>query len=407
MPRSPFDEPIERVGGRWVALLVLAQLAVWMGFFTPIQVLLPNQIQQISPADKESMLGVVTALGAAAAVVVNPLAGALSDRTTSRFGRRHIWTAGGAVLAGVALVLLATQHTIAGVAVGWVAAQTCLNAMLATLTAAVPDRVPVGQRGAVSAWVGIPQVLGVVLGVVLVTAIVTGTGPGYAALAVLVVLLPVPFVLLTPDDAIQRAQRPRFSLAGFWISPRRHPDFAWAWITRFLVQLGNALGTLYLLYFLQDRVHVADPDTGVLVLILVYTLALMATTVFAGRRSDRTGRRRVFVIWSGVVMAVAALLLAFWPTWPVAVAAAAILGAGYGVYQAVDAALITQVLPAATDRAKDLGVINIANSAPQVLGPALSAPIVVHLGGYPVLYVLTAVVTLLGSVFVLRIRTVP
>ncbi|GAA2335314.1 MFS transporter [Dactylosporangium salmoneum] len=401
MSERAFAEPVQRVGAGWVALLVLAQLAVWMGFFTPIQVLLPNQIQEISPADKESLLGVVTALGAAAAVIVNPLAGALSDRTAGRFGRRHVWTFGGAILAGASLVALAGRHTILGVAIGWVLAQACLNTMLATLTAAVPDRVPVDQRGAVSAWVGIPQVLGVVLGVVLVTAIVTGTAPGYIALAVLVVLLPLPFVFATPDDRIRAEDRPPFKLTKF------SPDFAWAWITRFLVQLGNALGTLYLLYFLQDRVRVADPDTGVLVLILVYTLALMATTVFAGRRSDRTGRRRVFVIWSGVVMAVAALLLAFWPTWPVAVVAAAVLGAGYGVYQAVDAALITQVLPRAADRAKDLGVINIANSAPQVLGPALAAPIVVYLGGYPVLYVATAVATLLGSVFVLRIRSVP
>ena len=59
------------------------------------------------------------------------------------------------------------------------------------------------------------------------------------------------------------------------------------------------------------------------------------------------------------------------------------------------------------DRAKDLGVVNIANSAPQVLGPALSAPIVVHLGGYPTLYAATAVVTVLGSVLVLKIRSVP
>jgi hypothetical protein len=84
-----------------------------------------------------------------------------------------------------------------------------------------------------------------------------------------------------------------------------------------------------------------------------------------------------------------------------------VLGAGYGVYVAVDAALITQVLPEATDRAKDLGVINIANSAPQVLGPAMSAPIVVHLGGYPVLYAVTALVTVLGSMLVLKIRSVP
>ena len=88
-------------------------------------------------------------------------------------------------------------------------------------------------------------------------------------------------------------------------------------------------------------------------------------------------------------------------------AAAAVLGAGYGIYLAVDAALITQVLPNAPGRAKDLGVINIANSAPQVLAPALAGPIVRHFGGYPALYLLTALVTLLGGVLVHRIRSVP
>src|SRR5439155_23574866 len=118
---------------------------------------------------------------------------------------------------------------------------------------------------------------------------------------------------------------------------------------RFLVELGNARATLYLLYFLKDRLHYPDPGTGLLILILVYTGALIATIVVAGRRSDRTGRRKVFVIWAGVVMAGAGVLLAGWPTWPVAVVAAAVLGAGYGGYAAVDAALITQVLPRATD----------------------------------------------------------
>lgn len=400
-------EPVTRVRGRWVLLLVLANLSVWMGFFTPIQVLLPNQIEAIAPLHKESTLGIVTAIGALVAVFANPVAGALSDRTTGRFGRRHVWTVAGAALGAISLVLLAHQHTLLGVILGWIFAQAFLNTMLATLTAAVPDRVPVEQRGAVSGWVGIPQVLGIVLGVVLVTAVVTGTVPGYTALALLVVLLPLPFALFTPDDRLLPSDRPRFSLRSFWVSPREHPDFAWAWGTRFLVQLGNALGTLYLLYFLKDRVRVADPDQGLLVLILIYTGALIATTVVAGRISDRTGKRKIFVIWSGIVIAVAAVMLAVWPVWAFVAAAAAVMGAGYGIYVAVDAALITQVLPQATDRAKDLGVINIANSAPQVLGPALSAPIVVHFGGYPVLYALTAVVTLLGSVLVVRIRSVP
>jgi MFS family permease len=415
-PPAALAEPVTPVPASWTARLMLASLGIWMAFFTPIQQLLPRQVEAIDAANKETMLGLVTGLGAAAAVISNPLAGALSDRTVlglgrRRLGRRHVWTVGGAVFGAASLVLLSRQHTVGGVVLGWILAQTGFNAMLASLTAAVPDRVPVAQRGAVSGWIGIPQVIGVVAGVALVTTLVTDLAAGYLAVALLVVLLALPFAATTPDDPLPAEHRaplrPLAIAAQMWVSPRRHPDFAWAWITRFLVQLGNALGTLYLLYFLKDKVRYADPETGLLVLILVYTAALIATTVIAGRRSDRTGRRRGFVIWSGLVMAAAALLLAAWPTWPVAVTAAVILGAGYGVYVAVDAALITQVLPAATERAKDLGVINIANSAPQVLGPALAGPIVAYGGGYPSLYVLTAVVTVLGSIFVRRIRGVP
>jgi MFS family permease len=83
-----------------------------------------------------------------------------------------------------------------------------------------------------------------------------------------------------------------------------------------------------------------------------------------------------------------------------------VLGLGFGVYLSVDQALITQVLPDEANRARDLGVINIANSAPQVLGPALAFPIVSYLGGYSVLYLAVAAVTVAGSVLVTRIRSV-
>jgi MFS family permease len=405
-------EPVAPVRRTWVGLLFAANLGLWMAFFTPVQVLLPEQISEIGASGKEAALGWVTGLGALVAIIVNPAAGALSDRTRLRiggraYGRRHAWTLAGAAVSGLSLLALAEQRHIVGVALGWAGVQVGLNIMLATLTAAVPDRVPVGQRGAVSGWIGMPQALGLVLGAVLVTAVVTGVASGYVAMAIVLVLLAVPFALLTPDDplpAVTTAQPPSKKI---WRVFRENPDYAWAWGTRFLVQLGNALGTLYLLYFLTDRVKLADPDSGLLIMILLYTLGMVATAVVGGRLSDRSGRRKIFVVWSGVVIAIAALLLAIWPTWPVALVASVLLGAGYGVYLAVDAALITQVLPAAVDRAKDLGVINIATAAPQVLGPAIAAPLVTHLGGYPTLYALTAVVTLLGAVLVVRIRSVP
>jgi MFS family permease len=100
------------------------------------------------------------------------------------------------------------------------------------------------------------------------------------------------------------------------------------------------------------------------------------------------------------------VLLALSPTWPATIAAAGLAGLGFGVYLSVDAALVTQVLPSAAGRAKDLGLINIANSGPQVLAPAIAAPLV-SLGGYTSLYLAVAVVVVTGSVLVQRIRSVP
>ena len=408
--------PLPRVGRSWTTWLSLANLGLWIGYFAPLQVLLPNQMQDIDDAKKTTYLGIATAFGALVAVLVGPIAGALSDATGSRYGRRRPWIAGGALLGFAGLAVLSGQHTLIGVTLGWCVAQAGLNTLQAGITALVPDRVPVRQRGVVSGWVGFTQSIGVVIGVLAVTALVTGTVSGYLLIGALVVHTTVPLLLYGPDPQLPRAQLPTFSerslLNSFRFSPRRNPDFAWAWATRFLVQLGNALATLYLLYFLRDKVHYAQrfpghkADDGLLILIVIYTAATVLTVVVGGVISDRNGRRKPSVIVSGYVMAAAALLLAAWPTWTGAMVTAFVLGLGFGVYLSVDQALITQVLPTAQDRAKDLGIINIANSAPQVLGPALAAPIVTYLGGYSTLYIVVAVVTILGSVLVTRIRAV-
>ena len=410
-------EPATRVGKRWITFIALANLGLYLGYFGPLEVLLPNQVQSIAgSAHKVAVLGLVTGIGAAVAMISNPVAGALSDRTTSRFGRRHPWTVCGALAGAAALVLLAGQHTIAGLIIGWCLAQAGLNAMQASVTAGVPDHVPVEQRGAVSGWIGLPQTVGVVLAVALVTVVVTGNS-GYVLIAVLVVACALPFALTTPDARLLRADRPPFVwrtfARSFWLSPRRHPDFAWAWLTRFAVNLGNAMAILYLLYFLRDRIHYSalfpghKAEDGLLVLILIYMAGVVITAVAGGMISDRSGRRKLPVTVSGLVMAVPAVMLALWPSWPVAIAAAAIMGLGFGIYLSVDQALVTQVLPSAAGRAKDLGIINIANSGPQVLAPAIAAPLVSQLGGYPTLYLSVAAVTVAGSAFVWKIRSVP
>jgi MFS family permease len=409
-------EPTEPVSGRWIGGLGLASLAMWMAAITPLQVLIPEQLQNIDPKGKILALGLVSAFGAVASLLATPIAGALSDRTTHSWGflhlrgRRHRWTLGMAVLSAISLGLMAGQKTVIGVGILWVLFSAFQNGEYASLSAAVPDHVPVNQRATVAGWVGMPQALGLVVGTALVVYAFTTLTGGYLVLAIPLVLLTLPFVLGTPDHPLEPEHRSpltvRTLLRAYWISPREYPDFAWAWITRFLASLAIGMGTLYLLYFLRDAVHYKHPAQGLFILIAIYTGFVVLTAIVGGVISDRIGKRKMIVTVSGALMGVAALVLTFVETWPAAMIAAVLFGAGFGAYLAVDQALITQVLPAAKDRAKDLGIINIAIVGPAALAGALAA-VLVSVGHYPLLFAATAVVAALGSILVWKIKSVP
>jgi MFS family permease len=415
-------EPSVHVKRGWIAGLGLASLGMWMASLTPIQVILPIQLQNIDNKHKIAALAIVSAVGAVASVLATPVAGALSDRTTHAYGfgglrgRRHRWTLAMTLLGAISLVLLASQQTVAGVAVFWVLFSAFQNGEYASLSAAVPDHVPVRQRATVAGWVGMPQALGLVIGTVLtVLVLASNVATSYYLLAALLFLMALPFVFGTPDHPLEPDHREPFSwrrlASAYWISPRDYPDFAWAWLTRFLVSLAIAMGTLYLLYFLRDRVHLYGTEhiaaaTGLLILIVIYTVCVVLTAIVGGVISDRIGKRKMIVTVAGLFIALAAVLLTVVETWDAALLAAVLFGGGFGAYLAVDQALITQVLPAASDRAKDLGVINIALVGPAAIGAAIAGPLV-SFGGYPTLFGATAVVAILGSVLVWRIRSVP
>ncbi len=406
-------EPTRRVGPALLATMAVGNLAIMLAFYAPLQNLLPRLSERLAGAGgKESALAIITGIGVIGSVVGQPLTGALSDRTTSRWGRRRPWLLGGALTGAVAVALLPYLGSIALVTLVWLVVQFTVNAAYAALTATIPDQVPVEQRGLASGLMGLAQTVGIVLGVALVSFVVTSLSGGFVLTAVLLVALSLPFILRLRDPRLRSDQRLPFAwgefLRGFWVSPRLHPDFAWAWAARFLVQLGNAAATVYLLFFLKDRLGLPETqaEQAQTLLIALYALGSILTAVGGGYLSDLSGRRKIYVVLSTVVMAVAALLLAAATVLPMAYVAAFVLGIGYGWYLGVDQALVTQVLPAARDRARDLGVVNIANSAPQVIAPVIAYVCVVRLGGYPTLYLVVGVITLLGAWAVWPIKSV-
>jgi MFS family permease len=409
-PTAALAEPTRKVTARWVTGLVLVNLGINAAFFGPINIFIGLQAIGIDEANKEAILSLVTACGAAVSLVANPLFGALSDRTTSRFGRRSPWVLAGAILGTAALLALSGATTVALMVLFWCLLQLGANAAYAAITAAVPDRVPVLQRGRVGGLAAMGQTLGVLTGSVFGAVVSGNFMVGYWLCGAALLLSVLPYLFHRDDPVLHKGVLPRFRLRvflrGFWISPRLYPDFAWAWLTRFLVNVGNQLTIVYLLFFLRDILKHEDPPAGQLVLTGTYALMVIITAVVVGPWSDKVGRRKPFVIGSSAAIAMAALILAFFPVWPGALTGAVVLGVGFGAYLAVDFALLTQVLPVAADRGKDMGIINVANSLPQVVAPMLAFVAVTAWGGYRSMFVTAAVTGLLGAVFVVKIKSV-
>src|SRR5690606_1924333 len=166
--------------------------------------------------------------------------------------------------------------------------------------------------------------------------VASGPVRGYLVLAVLVVVLAIPYVadrsdVPLPADAPRPTPRGAAGwLRAFFVTPWRQTDFRWAFAGRLAVYLAQSLGTLYPLYFLTDVIWHPNPQQAVFPLVLLYTLALVVTSLVGGWLSDRLGRRKVFVAVSSAVAASALGLMAFSPTWPTLLVAAPLLGAVSG-----------------------------------------------------------------------------
>jgi len=412
---TPFAEPKRKVTGGWIALFATAWFGIWMAQLTPVQLLLPTQIDELlKPThwqDSVLAFGIISGIAGACALITYPLTGALSDRTTSRFGRRRPWILAGTLVFAISLILLGLQTTIVGIGIFWSLSLIGFCMVSAAITATISDQVPVDQRGFVSGWVSAPQAVGTVLGILLVLELSLGQVLGYTVVAVLLVVLVIPFLVVTKDEVLPKVLRAPFSLPilvkGFWINPVAHPDFGWTLLGRILVNLGNALGTTLLLYFIMfglDREETAEDD--LLLLTVVYLVFFIIAALGFGKLSDKLRARKPFVYAAAYLQAIAALLLALVPDFSIAMIGAGLLGLGYGCYMAVDQALATQVLPSSHTRGKDLGIMNIATAVPQAVAPLVGSFIVAVLGGFPALFIASAAIAALGGLAVIPIKGV-
>lgn len=407
-------------GGRGSLRLLLitvgiANAALYAMYIGVIQVLLPLQIEGIDRAHKVSAFGLISGVSAIFAAVFNPVGGALSDRTRSRFGRRAPWLIGGAAGIIVALVVLGSAGTLLLILVGWCLAQAVANCYQAALTAIVPDRVPEHRRGTASGVIGIATSVGAVAGIGLAGRFAAHLSWGYLALGIVLALTAVMFVTATTDPSSagmpkpQRDGRPLTARLASFASALRHRDFAWVFGGRAGMILGYFLVSGYELYILTDYIplpHGLRPAAGVTILAAISTMCSIVAAAVAGPLSDRLDRRKIFVFVSAAISGGAMILPIVSPTFGTMIVFAVLAGLAFGSYMAVDMAIVTLVLPRREDAARDLGILNIANAGPQIIAPLVAALVIDNLGGYRSLFAAGGLVAIAGAFAILPVRSV-
>ena len=403
-----------RVGWGFVSLYALAYIGTILLFLAPLLVSLALKINSLVGIEQApNSLALVSGVGALLAMVANPFFGRMSDRTSSRLGMRRPWMVIGLVGGSLGILIVAVAPTIPVLLAGWCIAQLFFNALLAALIAVLPDQVPTPQRGMVAGVLGVCLPIASVSGTFVVQLF---TGNEFAmflapcAIGGSFILL---FAITLKDRRLAKADKPTWSLrefAGiFYVNPRKSPDFAWAFASRLMFVLAYAFLTTYQAYYLLDKIGSTETDVPQQIFLgtLVQSVVLVGASLIGGKLSDRAGRRKIFVLTAAVVYGLAMFVIAIASHFNGFLVGMAIGGLGFGVYMAVDLALVADVLPDKASAAKDLGVMNIAGALPYSIAPAI-APVILAIssGSYGVLYAVAGACAIIAGAAILPVKRV-
>jgi Na+/melibiose symporter-like transporter len=415
--------------------LVLNMLWFGLNFQTAalLPVVVPTQILLIvapgtaaGSALQAGYLGWLAAGAAVVALVLQPLVGALSDRTRSRWGRRRPHVAWGTAVALAGAGGLAVAGGTWSYALAFLVLQAGSNAATAAYQALLPDLVPRSQRGSASGFLGLMTILGNaasfgLAAVLLASASASRPGvirSGAAAFYAVTIVVLAAGCAVTVAGVAEPSSRdlppvPRRSLrAGVaaWAEPWRTRNYRWVFVARFLVIMGLTLFLTFIEYYFAQVVRAPDFVQATAAVALVALLVAVLSAVALGFLSDRT-RRVPLAFAATLVMALAAVLFlvggAAIPLWWLG----ATFGLGYGAYWSVDWALAVDSLPSLGAAGRDLGLWSLASTLPGVAAPAVGAALIGAgaafghtAAGYQAVFVAAGVSFVLGAVAVLGIR---
>lgn len=362
----------------FIPTYALANLGAHVGFMPLVILLLPRRVEAIAPLGKVELLSWLLLIGAVVASIAHILAGHASDRWLARHGRRRgLIAIGLAALVG-AYLLLGIARSVPVLVVAVVVFQAALNLMFAPLGALLADHVADAKKGVAAGLLNFALPLsGLVVTLLGLWSVRDGALP-FIIVAALIATLVAPLLLAWPRDLPLLSTQPVVADRHAPQSADLMRNFALAFAARLLIQLGAAVMLGYLYFYVENKAATAsnyslsNASDGVARLSLIATIASLVAGIAGGHLSDRIGRRRIPLVLAALVCAASLAALATLEDWRAIVTAYATFVAALTAFLSIDAAMVAQMLGSEPRRGALLGLMNLTNTLPSVIAPALT-----------------------------------
>ena len=401
-----------------ITLIGFSFTALWSSLHG---IILPMRLLAYVPeTQKNTYLGLLTFTGLLLAIIVQPMAGAFSDATNSRWGRRRPYILWGTVLALILLPGIGLATTYVTVLVIYCLLQVCTNTAQASYQAFIPELVPDKSRGVASGVKSLLEVLGGVI-LVRITAYLMGQYSAdvgeswmWIALGALgVVLFTALIITMVSVKESPSNNHTRLSLStlykSFKIDFKVHRDFGWFLLSRALLGIPGVVLQIFAIYFLMDVIGIPNPASAAGDLLVVVGVCLIAMVYPAGRLSDRVGRKPIIIIAS-IIGAIGTIVLFFSRNYMQVMISGGILGIANGALLSASWALATD-LAIKGEEARYLGVTNLAMAGGSALARLIGPVIDFFNGistnsGYKVMLLVCFLSFIAGAIFIAKIKQV-
>jgi Na+/melibiose symporter-like transporter len=406
---------------RWdyvkITLFGFALTAIWQSLHT---IILPLRLLDFVPeAQKNTYLGLLTLCGLLLAMLVQPIAGALSDCSGIKWGQRRPYILIGGVAAICIIPGIGLAGSFAAIFAVYCLLQIATNTSQGPFQAFIPDLVPQPKHGLASGFKALFEIIGGVILVYLSSLFMDKYTAGegnhwlWTVLGILglVLVLTMLFTLLTvrekPGIPAGRSRAVFPALYNTIKEVLGNRDMLWFLASRLLFYMAFTTIQQFALYFLRDVIGVTEPAEATARFTIFAVVGMLLVAWPAGFLSDRIGRKPVIII-AGVLGVGGIGIIAISQEYSSILWPAAVIGVAMGAFNSTNWALATDLVEKG-EEARYLGIANMATAGGAALARAIG-PAIDHFNkqstnlGYDFMLLVCLFYLIIGAALVLKIR---